>query len=395
MATRRRGVKNVLRSRRRRRHTKTSRHKQNYRNKKVTRKISSSSQHGGGKSVRPFLSSLAKTRWGVRLQYLVTENEVHPNVLDAVLRLPPTEQHDIPARFARRNQPPGAINPNISIKIKKVKKSDYKGKPFHQTGSRNIETGDALRFASAILDDPEPYEMILVDYNVTNSHATPYRQLRLNLKSLSSYIFGKLTPDEKADFLRDIRTASEYIKQGRIKEGKAIVDQKNALLKRKGSTFRLAPKISSKIDESAGLTTGQKRLQGAWKLKSTDPFLLKYATEESPPSSGESDKGVDPNAWRYGSAQSWGHGSTQPWGHGAVAVAGPAPSSRKPKPKPKYAGPQAGLLPIISEEHTPAGNSASLYQPERPLSFFNSATNFFGRMDPNPGGDTESDDDGM
>lgn len=333
MVTRRRGIKY------KHRHAKTNRRKQTYRNNSITksrvtrftRKIKSSSQYGGGKSVRQFPSNpsgkKAKSRWGVRYQNLVTQKEVNPDVLDEVLRLPPTEQHDIPARFPRRNQLPGAINPNISIKIKKVKKSDYKGKPFHKTGSRSIETGDAARFVSALLDDPDPYEMILIDYKVINSHVTPYRQLRLNLKSLSSYIFGKLTDQERQQFLQDIRIASDYIKQGQIKMGKAIVDQKNKLLERKGSTFRLAPKVSSEIDESTGQLKGQKRLQGVWKAKLSDPSLLKYAQEESPPSSGESVLGVEPNAWQTGRPKSKKEVSN---GQAGEAKAGPAPSFHIP-----------------------------------------------------------------
>jgi hypothetical protein len=333
MVTRRRGIQY------KHRRAKTNRRKQTYRNNSITksrvtrftRKIKSSSQYGGGKSVRQFPSNpsgkKAKSRWGVRYQNLVAQKEVHPDVLDEVLRLPPTEQHDIPANFARRNQPPGAINPNISIKIKKVKKSDYKGKPFHKTGSRSIETGDAFRFVSAVLDDPDPYEMILIDYKVINSHVTPYRQLRLNLKSLSSYIFGKLTDQERQQFLQDIRIASDYIKQGQIKRGKAIVDQKNKLLERKGSTFRLAPKVSSEIDESAGQLKGQKRLQGVWKAKLSDPSLLKYVQEESPPSSGESVLGVEPNAWQIGRPKSKKEVSK---GQAGEAKAGPVPSLRKP-----------------------------------------------------------------
>lgn len=349
MVTIRRGIKH------KHRRAKTNRRKQTYRNNSITksrvtrftRKISSSSKRGGGKSVRFFPSKpngkKAKARWGVRLQNLVTQKEVNPDVLADVLRLPPTEQHDIPANFARRNQPPGAINPNISIKVKKVKKNDYKGKPFQKTGSRSIETGDALRFASAVLDDPDPYEMILVDYKVNNSHATPYRQLRLNLKSLSSYIFGKLTDQERQQFLQDIRTASDFIKQGQIKRGKAIVDQKNQLLERKGSTYRLAPKVSSEIDESAGQLKGQKRLQGVWKAKFTDPFLLKHVQEESPPSSGESELGVDPSEWQIGRPKSGIELS------GAPAVrAGPAPA-------PSFGKPSASIKPkklsAVPESH--------------------------------------------
>ena len=283
----------------RRRHTKTSRRKYTFRNKstknKTTRKIGKTSHYGGGKRI--FKSTegkkKSKTRWGERVQWLVTQREVQPEVLGEVLRLPKTEQHDIPSRFPRIN---GRMV-NTSVKTKKAKSSDFKKKPFKQTGKRNVETGDALRFVSAILTDPDPYEMILVDYKTIGSHMTPYRQLRVDLKALHSYIFGALTPEERKQFLYKISRASELIKEGRIKEGKKIVTELNNILISKGSAFRLAPKVSSKIDESAGLTTGQKRLQGKVSFDFKNPDFFKHVIEEGSLSSGSSQEGVPIDAW--------------------------------------------------------------------------------------------------
>lgn len=283
----------------RRRHVKTNRRKYTFRNKstknKTTRKIRKTSRYGGGKRI--FKSTegkkKSKTRWGERVQWLVTQREVQPEVLGEVLRLPKTEQHDIPSRFPRIN---GRMV-NTSVKTKKAKSTDFKKKPFKQTGKRNVETGDALRFVSAILTDPDPYEMILVDYKTIGSHMTPYRQLRVDLKALHSYIFGGLTPEERKQFLYKISRASELIKEGRIKEGKKIVTELNNMLISKGSAFRLAPKVSSKIDESSGLTTGQKRLQGKVSFDFKNPEFFKHVVEEGSLSSGSSQEGVPIDAW--------------------------------------------------------------------------------------------------
>lgn len=221
-----------------------------------------------------------KNRWGKRFEGSHIERTVDQIDLTTALSQPSTAQHDISADIRRKDN----TRQNTSIKAKLAKKSDYKGKPFEKTGKRSIDNADACRFLDALFHDPDPYELILIEYRPTPGHASVFRRLRFDLKALRPHIFRGI--DEEA-FYNSVQESSTLIKHGKVEQGRRISDSLNNMLKQKGSSFRLNPKISSKIT-SGETIKGQKRLQCGLKFDFADMNIIKHVRELSPLSSQDS-----------------------------------------------------------------------------------------------------------
>jgi hypothetical protein len=264
----------------------TTRRKKNNNNNKTkkvnninkTRKISKNrSINGGGKKQLKTIKKKSKNRWGVPLERKQIRRTVHPKDLERALSQDPTRVHDISSDIRRID----GSQQNTSIKAKLAKKSDYKGKPLEKTGKRSIDNADACRFLDALFNNPDPYELILIEYRLTPGHMSNIRRLRFDLKALRPYIFGGINEEK---FFKSVKESSALIKDGKVAQGRRIANSLNSMLKQNGSSFRLNPKISSKIT-SGETTKGQKRLQCGLKFDFADTNITKYVRELSPLSS--------------------------------------------------------------------------------------------------------------
>lgn len=247
-----------------------------------TRKRSKNRSINGGSKKKPEdTNNKYKNRWGKRFEGSHIERTVDQIDLTRALSQPSTAQYDISADIRRKDN----TRQNTSIKAKLAKNSDYKGKPFEKTGKRSIDNADACRFLDALFHDPDPYELILIEYRPTPGHASAFRRLRFDLKALRPHIFRGI--DEEA-FYNSVQESSALIKHGKVEQGRRIANSLNNMLKQKGSSFRLNPKISSKIT-SGETIKGQKRLQCGLKFDFADMNIIKHVRELSSLSSQDSD----------------------------------------------------------------------------------------------------------
>jgi hypothetical protein len=235
----------------------------------------------GGVKKKP--TKKAKNRWGVPLERKHIIRTVHPEDLDRALSQDPGRIHDISADIRRNDN----TYKKTSIKAKIARKKDYKGGPLK--GKRSIDNADACRFLHALFHDPDPYELILIEYRSVNGHMSNVRRVSFNLTGLRPYIFRGI--DEKS-FLNSVVESSDLIKSGKVEKGRRIANSLNNMLKQRGSPFRLNPKISSKIT-SGETTKGQKRLQCGLKFDFTDINISRHVTELSPLTSEDSPPDVE------------------------------------------------------------------------------------------------------
>jgi hypothetical protein len=259
---------------------KTKKFNNNNRNK--TRKRSQT----GGVKKKSTKAKKAKNRWGVPLERKHIIRTVHPEDLDRALSQDPGRIHDISADIRRNDN----TYKKTSIKAKIARKKDYKGGPLK--GKRSIDNADACRFLHALFHDPDPYELILIEYRSVNGHMSNVRRVSFNLTGLRPYIFRGI--DEES-FLNSVVESSDLIKSGNVEKGRRIANSLNNMLKQRGSPFRLNPKISSKIT-SGETTKGQKRLQCGLKFDFTDINILPHVTELSPLTSEDSPRDVGAQA---------------------------------------------------------------------------------------------------
>ena len=282
MVTRRRGVKHTRRG-----YSKTSKHKQTYRNKsknnRTTHRINMLTQDGG---LRIFHKSSAKARWGKRIEKLVIQKlltpEQKPGQLEQVLNLRNQEPNDIPARLYV--DPDTGLNTNVSIKAKQQSKSKVV----------TIDAGYPVNILNTLKED-SPYHMIFVTYIMygPKNRMSIIDTLKLDLKK----IFSKLVPfASRATLLSDIQKLSALIKSKADDDGSRrmcqVITNKIA---RESKTNDVVWKINPKI------STSNHRIQGTLTIDFDSPFvkscIIGVGDTFDSLSSAESEDGADPRRW--------------------------------------------------------------------------------------------------
>lgn len=283
MATRRRGVKHTRRG-----YSKTSKHKQTYRNKskknRTTRRINMLAQHGG---LRVFNKSPAKTRWGKRIEKLVIQKmltpEQYPGQLEAVLNLRNQEPNDLPARLY--TDPETSLPTNVSIKAKHTSKSQVV----------TIDAGLPINILNTLKEENNPYHMIFVTYKIygINNRMSIMDTLKLDLKKM----FSKLVPfGGRAKLLLDIQRLSDLIKsKTNDDESRSRCEIITNQIARDSKTTDVVWKINPKISST------NHRIQGALTINFASPFvkscIIGVGDTFDSLSSAESEDGADPRRW--------------------------------------------------------------------------------------------------
>jgi hypothetical protein len=293
----------------RRRRVKASRRKHTFRNKskknRTTHKVNMLMQVGG---LRLFQTSPAKTRWGKRIERLITQKilEIYgEEVLNLVLALPSQEPNDIPSRFY--TDPNTGEPTNISVKAKQLTPTKVK----------TIDAGLPTNVLDS-LNDTAPYHMIFVNYTISGHHMSIDSVLKLDLKKLFRPIFLRWTTPEKDKLYKDIEKVSVLIKSKKDDaEARRMCAAITSRLAAKSTTNDIVWKINPKISSS------NHRIQGTLTIDFDSPYVKSCIIPDNTfdsISSAESDVDISPRRWMIREAHRSSRGVVRPTPRSSVSA---------------------------------------------------------------------------
>ena len=305
MVTRRRGVKHS-----RRKHTFRNKSKKN----RTTRRINILAQDGG---LRVFNKSIAKSRWGKRIEKLVIQKmltpEQYPRQLEAVLSLRNQEPNDLPARLYI--DPETRLPTNVSVKAKQ------------QSNSKviTIDAGYPINILNTLAEREHPYHMIFVTYKLygPKKRMSIVETRKLDLKRM----FSRLVPfNDRAKLLLYIQNLSNLIKsKTNDDEARRRCEIINNQIARNSKTTDVVWKINPRISSS------NHRIQCTLTINFDSPFvkecIIGVGDTFKSLSSAESEDSVDPRRWMSREPDGYMRGMVNPTpksSFGARSVTSPA-----------------------------------------------------------------------
>ena len=325
----------------RRRRVKASRRKYTFRNKskknRTTRKANILEQVGG---LRLFQTSPAKTRWGKRIERLVTQKilEIYgEEVLNLVLALPSQEPNDIPSRFY--TDPNTGEPTNISVKAKQLTPTKVK----------TIDAGLPTNVLDS-LNDTAPYHMIFVNYTISGHHMSIDSVLKLDLKKLFRPIFLRWTTPEKDKLYKDIEKVSVLIKSKKDDaEARRMCADITRRIALKSTTTDIVWKINPKISSS------NHRIQGTLTIDFDAIYVKSCIIPDNnfdSLSSAESDVDISPRRWMIRESQRSSRGVVRPTPRSSVSARsaqGPRSAQVLLKQSPVVKLTPRVLAPVVTE----------------------------------------------
>jgi hypothetical protein len=209
-----------------------------------------------------------------------------PDRVKEYIKLPPTEEHDIPPR----------LNGGTAVSIKSKRVGTFSGKKVTTDSACSFQvcSSDATRFMKQMLHGP-PLTLLLIYYEITESGIVPEDKQRVyDISSQKDKIWGKYrTEDARREIVHEITELSSrfttaqdslYVKEiiANLEAIRVDVARLQKQMADNGCSIKLAHKISSKCGSVKGTCKEQCRLQVVLDVKNLTEKENEYIAPLSP-----------------------------------------------------------------------------------------------------------------